>query len=142
MAYSLFVDTWGWYTLRNKREAYHQEVASFYRDCRVNGGIVFTTDYVLDETLTLMFKRFSVDGALESMQIIMDSVEVGDVIAEWITPERFAHTQILRHRLRDKPGISFTDLTSMVVMQELGITAILTGDAHFTHVGMGFQPVP
>ena len=38
--------------------------------------------------------------------------------------------------------ISFTDLTSMAVMQELEITDILTGDAHFTHVGMNFVLFP
>jgi predicted nucleic acid-binding protein len=38
--------------------------------------------------------------------------------------------------------ISFTDLTSMVVMKELGIMSILTDDDHFVHVGMGFQKVP
>ncbi|MCL5995064.1 MAG: hypothetical protein M1546_03285 [Chloroflexi bacterium] len=49
---------------------------------------------------------------------------------------------MLRLKFSDKPDISFTDLTSMVVMTELGITQIMTADAHFTHVGMGFQCVP
>jgi predicted nucleic acid-binding protein len=42
-------------------------------------------------------------------------------------------------KFQDKPRISFTDLTSMVVMTEMGITSILTQDEHFTQVGMGFQ---
>ena len=42
----------------------------------------------------------------------------------------------------DKPDISFTDLTSMVVMLALGITHIVTADAHFLKVGEGFQLLP
>jgi uncharacterized protein len=60
----------------------------------------------------------------------------------WITPERFETTQAFRQKFHDKPNISFTDLTSMVVMNELSISTILTGDAHFTHVGLGFQLIP
>lgn len=42
----------------------------------------------------------------------------------------------------DKPDISFTDLTSMVVMLELRIEHIVTADAHFLKVGEGFQLLP
>ena len=56
--------------------------------------------------------------------------------------ERFTQIEKLRFRFLDKPLISFTDLTSMVVMQELNITKILTEDAHFTHVGIDFQLLP
>lgn len=59
-----------------------------------------------------------------------------------ITEKRFAQTQVLHSKFLDKPLISFTDLTSMVVMKECNITTILTEDAHFTHLGMGFQLVP
>jgi hypothetical protein len=30
----------------------------------------------------------------------------------------------------------------MVIMNELGVTDILTEDDHFLHAGMGFQKVP
>jgi predicted nucleic acid-binding protein len=38
--------------------------------------------------------------------------------------------------------IVFVDFTSMVVMQDLAITDVFTGDAHFQHVGLGFRVVP
>jgi predicted nucleic acid-binding protein len=61
---------------------------------------------------------------------------------EWITVDRFDQIRTLRLKFQDKPLISFTDLSSMVIMQELNITAILTADAHFSHVGLGFQRAP
>jgi len=45
-------------------------------------------------------------------------------------------------KFKDKPRISFTDLTTMIAMAELGITDIITEDDHFTQVGMGFHKIP
>jgi predicted nucleic acid-binding protein len=59
-----------------------------------------------------------------------------------INEHRFTHAQQLRLRYLDKPRISFTDLTSMVVMQEFKIQQILTEDAHFIQVGLGFECLP
>jgi predicted nucleic acid-binding protein len=59
-----------------------------------------------------------------------------------MTPERFSHTKALRLKLRDKPNISFTDLFSMIIIEELNISYVLTGDAHFTHTGLAVQVVP
>lgn len=45
-------------------------------------------------------------------------------------------------KYHDKPDISFVDFTSMVVMQDLGIQDVFTGDAHFRQVNLGFRLVP
>ena len=47
----LFIDTWGWLTLRDKSESRHAEVSRFYRDFRRHKGTAYTSDYVLDETI-------------------------------------------------------------------------------------------
>jgi len=138
----LFVDTWGWVVLHNKRETKHEEVKAFYRQYRLSGANIYTTDYVLDETLTLLFRRLPLDLAKTSMKSINDAIEQGYLHLEWMTAPRFEETKVLRLRFDDKPWISFTDLTSMVVMKELGVKDIITGDEHFEHVGMGFQLVP
>jgi predicted nucleic acid-binding protein len=56
--------------------------------------------------------------------------------------DRFTRAWALRKQLDDKPNISFTDLTSMVIMQERHIVQVLTEDAHFAQVGLGFSLVP
>jgi len=76
------------------------------------------------------------------MRSLDEAIRKGYLNLEWISPEIFSKAKELQFRFIDKPMISFTDLTSMVVMKEFGIKSILTDDEHFIHVGMGFQKVP
>ena len=138
----LFIDTWGWLTLRDKREVRHRETQAFYHGLRDQKDTIYTTDYVLDETFTLLFKRLSFPQARESLEALDDAIQDGYLRLERITPERFEQAKRLRLKFQDKPRISFTDFTSMAVMNELGIADILTADTHFVQVGMGFQLVP
>ena len=59
------------------------------------------------------------------MEKLDEAIQDGYLHLERITPERFEQAKQLRLKFQDKPRISFTDLTSMVVMEELGITDIL-----------------
>jgi predicted nucleic acid-binding protein len=138
----LFIDTWGWLALRDRRELRHQEVSHLYQDFRRHRGIAYTSDYVFDETVALLFRRLPFPAARDSMEIIQRAVAEGYLLLEWVTPERFERAKELRRRFQDKPRISFTDLTSMVIMAEFGIPEIPTEDEHFLQVGMGFQRKP
>ncbi|MCP5117171.1 MAG: hypothetical protein GY953_40620 [bacterium] len=59
-----------------------------------------------------------------------------------MTPERFRLAWRLRLRYQDKPRFSLTDLTSSVVIREVGLRHVLTGDSHFEHIGLGFIRLP
>ena len=137
-----FIDTWGWLTLRDRDESRHGDVKEFYQQLRDENEMIYTSDYVLDETITLVFKRLPFKTAKESLAKLDKAIEQGYLQVEWVTPERFEKAKILRLKYQDKPKISFTDLSSMVVMEELGLKDIITGDEHFEHVGMGFQRKP
>lgn len=131
----LFIDTWGWLTLRDRREIRHKEVKALYHNLRKQKGRIFTTDYVLDETFTLLFRRLPFAQARESLEMLDEAIQEGYLQLERITPERFERAKALRLKFQDKPRISFTDLTSMVVMDELGIT-------DFAQVGMVWRILP
>ena len=103
---------------------------------------MITTDYILDETFTLFFKRLNDYNAHSSIDILLKLIDSDSLVIERISPRRFNNTIELRKKLSDKPDISFTDLTSMVVMNEMAIEHIITDDAHFQHVGFNFQIVP
>ena len=105
-------------------------------------GAWVTTDYVLDETITRLFRRRPFASARRYADGIFEISRGGALEIEPITPSRFAEAWRLRCQYDDKPRISFTDLTSFVVMRELGLKHVLTGDAHFEQVGMGFVRLP
>jgi predicted nucleic acid-binding protein len=138
----LFIDTWGWLTLRDRKEYRHQEVKNSYSRFRDQKGTIYTSDYVLDETITLLYRRLSLKIAKESLENIDKALKEGYLQMVWITPERFEKAKELRLKFQDKPNISFTDFSSMVVMKELNIKDIITEDDHFEHVGMGFRHKP
>ena len=138
----LFIDTWGWIVLGNKREPRHIELTNSYSSWKDQEVTSYTTDYILDETFTLLFRRVPFKEAKHSLDIIDLAIKKGYLRLERITAERFEKAKGLRMKFRDKPRISFTDLTTMVAMTELQITDILTEDDHFTQVGMGFQKRP
>jgi predicted nucleic acid-binding protein len=138
----LFIDTWGWLTLYDSRETSHQEAVDCYQNIISQQGFIYTTDYVLNEIFTLLFKRLNVYQAKKAMELLLKSFENEHFKLIWMTPERFTTTQNLRLKYLDKPLISFTDLSSMAVMKELKISLILTGDDHFNQVGMGFIKIP
>jgi len=141
-ACKLFIDTWGWLCIWDNHQKRHEEVSDYYNSILKGKHVIFTTDFVLDETFTLLFKRLPYENAIEFVEIISESKKGLYLNVEKIDDERFEKSISLRKKYNDKPDISFTDLTSMVIMKELEINKILTGDAHFHHVGLGFQIVP
>ena len=134
----LFVDTWGWIVLADAQDPRHDEVVALRRRHTEN-GILVTTDYVLDETFTRLFGGSPFAEAERFCTAVLRARDAGMVRVEPISAERFERAYRLRLRYRDKPRISFTDLTSFVVMTELGIRDVLTADVHFTAAQLGFR---
>jgi predicted nucleic acid-binding protein len=142
MSKSVFIDTWGWLTLNDAGERKHREVVDCYHALIMANNLVYTTTFVLDETFTLFFKRLNPSQAQQSMLQLSKAFTTDRFHLIQIEDQRFSQAQRLRLKYLDKPQISFTDLPSMVVMQEFTIAQILTEDAHFTHVGLGFERLP
>ena len=138
----IFVDTWGWLAYGHRRDAYHAEVKGLVEACVSNRAPVHTSDYVLDELITLLFRRETHEESVRFLDGLFADAARGALQIQKVTTDRFQAALELRKRFRDKPDISFTDLTTMAIMRELQIKAVVTEDNHFLHVGMGFQRLP
>jgi len=95
-------------------------------------------DYVIDETLTLIRMRLGIVAAKAWWTQIEGSSRLR---WEWIATARSEKARTLFFRYRDK-DYSFTDCTSFVVMHELRLKQVLTGDHHFRQMGFDIMPPP
>lgn len=123
---AILIDTWGWLTLNDAGERQHPQVADLYHTLLKQNTRIYTTTFVLDETFTLFFKRLNPYQAQKAMLQLSAAFSTNRFQLIQIDETRFAQAQTLRLKYLDKPQISFTDLTSIAVMQELSISHVLT----------------
>jgi len=133
---ALFVDTAGWIMLADAADPGHGAAASARDDWLGRGGVLVSTDFVMDETLTLLRVRLGLRAAEQWWNQVESSQRLR---WEWIDPLRAGRAREWFFRWADK-DFSFTDCTSFVVMRERRIRAALSSDHHF--VQAGFELVP
>jgi predicted nucleic acid-binding protein len=133
---AVFVDTAGWMACADSADAAHRR-ASAARDAVLEAGnTLVTSDFVVDETLTLIRFRLGLAAADSWWRQIDASRRLR---WERVDTERFEKARHLFFQCRDK-DFSFTGCTSVVIMRELRLTRAITTDAHFRQAG--FQMLP
>jgi predicted nucleic acid-binding protein len=132
----LFVDTAGWLSMADEADPFHSECKKVRDRFLEQGGILITSDYVVDETLTLIRMRISLGAAEKWWSQVAGSQRLR---WEWIGSERAEKARAWFFRWQDK-AFSFTDCTSFVIMQELNIKQVLTLDRHFLAAGFEIAP--
>jgi len=131
MARNIFVDTSGFYALLVGRDDRHQAAVGILRDARASQRGFVTTDYVLDETATLLKARSH--GHL--LASFFDTLATSNICRiEWTDSVRFGAVQdfFLKHIGH---AWSFTDCLSFRVMKESRLQEALTKDTHFAEAG-------
>ena len=133
----IFIDTSAWLAMSDSRDGNHRAALTLHRDL-VGGhsGRLVTTDYVLDETLTLIRKR----SGPEVVRVFVSGLtESRSVLQIWVTPEHYREAQAV-FLDQGKRAWSFTDCTSFVVMRELGILSAFCFDHDFREAGFETRP--
>jgi uncharacterized protein len=133
---ALFVDTAGWMACADAADPAHRRACAARDTALETGALLVTTDYVVDETLTLLQMRLG-HAAAEAWWTQVDGSS--RMRWEWIDAQRAEKARAIFFRHRDK-RYSFTDCTSFVVMRELKLREALTTDGRFRQVG--FQVLP
>jgi predicted nucleic acid-binding protein len=139
---AFFCDTWAFVALSNIADPHHALAARVDSELESMGYAATTSDYVLDETLTLLHLTAGPRVALGFLELFESRVLGGDLLLLDVHGERRNRAAKLFRRLAPKvPRISFTDCTSLCLMHELGIELAFTADAHFRAGGRGIEPL-
>ena len=131
MAREIFVDTSGFYALLVQRDDKHAEAARVLQSAGHEQRGFVTTDYVLDETATLLKAR----GLGHLLHDFFETVFTSAVCqVEWTDAERFHAVKNFFLKHADQPW-SYTDGLSFRVMKERRLRDALTKDVHFEQAG-------
>ena len=138
----IFVDTWAWIGLADDTDQYHDAVVKQHRKHLKKYRNYVTTDYVVGELIDYLYDATPEPQARDFIRALLAKANTKILQIVHVSPDYFHRAWDMRQKYDDKPDISFVDFTSMVVMQELGITDVFTGDDHFRQVNLGFRLSP
>jgi len=135
----IFIDTSAFLALEDESDEHHEEAIRF-RDQEIlrDHYECSTTSYILDETLTLIRIRLSIQASIEFSKKIRRS----QIVKILSVSKQIEDKALDLFENYDDKTFSFTDCVSFVVMQELRIQEAFTFDEHFVQVGLGFSKVP
>jgi predicted nucleic acid-binding protein len=124
----VFVDTGAWFAYFVRRDPDHQAALQWMKTNRMP---LLTTDFVLDELLTLLKLRESHSVAVAAGDTLLHK-RVARI--ERVSEEDFVRAWEVFQQYKDKEW-SFTDCTSKVVMERLSLTHAFAFDTHFEQFG-------
>ena len=133
MMESIFVDTGGWYAAMVRKDTDHAAAKDFLLR---NALPLITSDYVMDETITLLQARVGHEYAVRFLDMLQTSRKTRLI---YLTPAQIA-ASISLFRNRSDKGWSFTDCTSFTLMQEFQIKIAFSFDQHFQQAGFQVRP--
>ena len=135
MGGEIFIDTSGFYALLVAGDSGHSTAKKIMAAAAEKRQRFVTTDYIIDETATLLMAR----SHLTAVPALLNSLSTSSACRiVWMDTERFEKTK--RFFVKNiAQGFSFTDCFSFVVMRELRLRETLSKDAHFR--AAGFMPL-
>jgi len=131
MKNDIFIDTSGLFAFLVKNDAWHDDAGSIVKKALKDKRRFGTSDYILDETATLIKAR----GYGHILPDLFDGILTSKAFRiEWMDRDYFDKTKTLFLKFSDH-GWSFTDCFSFVCMRNTGMREALTHDAHFGEAG-------
>ena len=132
----IFIDTGAWYALKNKNDPDHAAVFSFFKKLPLAGIVCYTSDYVIDESITLVKTRLKNHLVATTLAEELLSEKAARLI--YVAPRYLPRALEIYKKYSDQQ-FSFTDCTSFAIMESLNIVEALAFDRHFSFEAFGFR---
>lgn len=133
----VFVDTSAFKALVDSSDDFHQEALKFWDHLSQAQRSIWTTNYILDETYTLLRARLGKEAAFNFRKQLFASWGFKRPQRVLVRDELEAWKYFVKLLGR---GTSFTDCTSFAVMKRLGLKEVFTFDRDFARAGFRVLP--
>lgn len=127
----LLVDTSWFKAFVDKRDDFHQQAVLQFNKIENDKLQLITTNFILDESYTLIRKRVSKLESFKFRELISGLTGVLSLVRVTPKDENDAWSWFEN----DWSDLSFTDSTSFAVMKRLGLKDVATFDKHFSRAG-------
>jgi predicted nucleic acid-binding protein len=127
----VFVDTSAFVALFVKNDNNHHHAQKTYDTLRDNKIPFITSDYIMDETITNLWRRGSKELSIAKGEVFFTSALCTMM---FVCPEYLEPAWGLYKKYKDKK-CSFTDATSFAIMKGLNINKVFTFDEDFAQAG-------
>ena len=128
LAHLVLVDSSAWFALKDTKDPHHNTAIQFLATFT---GRLITTNFVIDETVTLTLYRLGYPVARELGQELW-AKKYANIVYISKADQRAAWELFKKY---DDKEFSFTDCTSFVVMERLGLVHAFAFDEHFEQTG-------
>jgi len=124
----VFIDTGAFCALTIPKDQHNLTAKSFFKQIQKDKAVIYTSDYVLDETYTLLKTRSSHATAIK----FMEQMDKSQINILRITEDIEESAKALFKKFDDR-RLSYTDCTSFALINHLGIEAVFAFDEHFKY---------
>ncbi len=126
------MDTSGWVALFVNNDQNHKKAEYIFGDIRGSKAHIYTSDYVIDETITTILVR----GNHKQSVLAGEALFTSKIIKVIHVSEDYLRAAWgLYQKYKDKM-FSFTDVTSFTIMKDLDIVKAFAFDREFTQAGI------
>jgi len=136
----IFIGTSAWVALESKKDVHYEEAMLFKEEIKNKQYRLYTSNFVLDETYTLLLANIGYERAIESAKKIRTMKDKGLLhVVRVIEEIEESAWEIFERFNRDKFW-SFTDCTSKIIMELLGVKEAFSFDRNFEQMGFLKKP--
>lgn len=131
----VFIDTSAWVGLLNAGDQHHADARKIWKKILDDRMDIYTSDYVVDETLTLLRRRAGTELAAKFAGKLKNGFFMNLV---FVSEDDFWKARDMFIKFADR-DFSFTDCVSFVLMEKYKVRKSFAYDRHFQ--AMNFEPL-
>jgi predicted nucleic acid-binding protein len=131
---NVFVDTSALYAVLDGNDSRHAEAAARWTELLQGGDDLFTTNYVLVETVALAQARMGMDAVNTLYSDLLPLIRT-----IWVD-EAIHRSAVHAHLVSARRRLSLVDCVSFETMRRANLREVFSFDPHFEEQGFGRRP--